>query len=372
MTNKRLTQLILYSLLLLGVIFSLFAPQFPQLIEYGYSTKLYYWTIRQYSLLTGIFPFSLAELIVVGTIAFMIYQTGKAMIMFHKSRKDFIKGLFKTSGRLALMLVLVYLVFNLMWGLNYSRMTFAEISGLPVEPASVNELAELALDLTYRANDLRDQAAEDDQGVMTIPHGLKDMFYRAHLGYERASEIYPELGGSYGRPKGVMMSHYWSYTGISGAFFPFTAEANVNINMPHFMLPATTTHEMAHQRGFAREDEANYIAYLTCTLHPDEDFQYSGVIFALLSTMNALQRYDTETWREIRVLYSDGVNRDLKDWQDYIERYEGPVKELSTSVNNSYLKANRQKDGVHSYGRMVDLLLAEFRVRNHSHELPDE
>jgi len=365
MNHNRLIKWILYSFLLLGVVLSLFAPRFSQLIEYGYSTKLYYWTIRNYSLLTGLFPFSLAELIVLSTIVFMIYQIGRSIVIFNKNRKGFVKGLFKKSGRLALGLVFVYVIFILMWGLNYSRMTFAEISGLPVEPVSVNELAELALDLTHRANDLRSQVAENDRDTMTLPDGIRDMFYRAHLGYEKASEIYPELGGRYGRPKGVRLSHYWSYTGISGAFFPFTAEANVNINMPHFMLPATTTHEMAHQRGFAREDEANYIAYLTCTLHPDADFQYSGVIFALMSTMNALQRHDTETWREIRVLYSEEVNRDLRDWQDYIERYQGPVKQLSTSVNNTYLKANRQKDGVHSYGRMVDLLLAEFRVRKY-------
>jgi hypothetical protein len=70
--SKGLAQLILYPLFALGVIFSLFAPRFSQLIESGYSTKLYFWTIRHYSLLTGLFPFSLAEITVVCTIAFMI------------------------------------------------------------------------------------------------------------------------------------------------------------------------------------------------------------------------------------------------------------------------------------------------------------
>lgn len=366
MNHKRLTRIILYALLLLGVVFSLLAPHFSQLIESAYSTKLYYWMIRPYSLFTGLFPFSLAELIVVGTISLIIYQAVRAIVLFKKGRRNFFKGLFKKSVKLAFFLVSIYLVFNLMWGLNYSRETFAEISGLPVEPASINELAELALHLTHWANDLRGQVTEDEENVTTLPDGIRDMFDRAHLGYEKASEIYPELGGRYGRPKGVILSHFWSYTGISGVFFPFTAEANVNIKLPHFMLPSVTAHEMAHQRGFAREDEANYIAYLTCTLHPDRDFQYSGVISALTSTMNTLHKYDRETWREIRARYSEEVNHDLKAWQDYIDRYEGPVKQVSTRVNNTYLKANRQKDGVRSYGRMVDLLLAEFRVKNHN------
>jgi len=86
---------------------------------------------------------------------------------------------------------------------------------------------------------------------------------------------------------------------------------------------------------------------------------------ALTHTMNALHRYDTETWNKIRSQYSEGVNRDLRDWRDHIERYEGLVEQVSSSVNDTYLKANRQEEGIHSYGRMVDLLLAEFRVSNH-------
>jgi len=127
------------------------------------------------------------------------------------------------------------------------------------------------------------------------------------------------------------------------------------------MLASTTTHEMAHQRGFAREDEANYIAYLTSTLHPDPDFQYSGVMLALTYTMNTLYRYNPETWIEVRNEYSEGVNRDIEDMKKYWTHYQGPIDQISTNINNTYLMANRQKDGVNSYGRMVDLMLAEFR-----------
>lgn len=362
MKLRLLIRPILYSLFAIGLVFSLLAPRFTQLIESGYSTTIYYWTIRPYSLLTGLVPFSLAELVVVGTVGFITYKLVKVVIVISKNPKGFAKELPQKGVRLAALLAVLYLAFNLMWGLNYSRMTFAEISGLPVEPASVNELAELALHLVNWANELREEVVEDEHGVMILANGIQEMFDRAHLGYDQAAEIYPQLRGRYGRPKGVMLSHYWSYTGIAGVFFPFTAEANVNIKMPHFMLPSTTTHEMAHQRGFAREDEANYIAYLTSTLHPDPDFQYSGVMLALTYTMNALYRYDIDAWNYIRVEYSDGVRRDLRDWQEYRNRYEGQVNQVSNSVNNTYLKLNRQEDGVHSYGRMVDLMLAEFRA----------
>ncbi|MCW3488510.1 DUF3810 domain-containing protein [Dethiobacter alkaliphilus] len=346
----------------MGIVFSLAAPQFSRLIESRYSSGIYYWTIRPYSLLTGIFPFSLAELIVVSLVLYFIYKAVRAVAALRTNPRGFATTVPGKGKRLVLTLAVVYLAFSFMWGFNYSRLTFAEISGLPVEPASVEELTELATHLAERANELRVQVAEDGRGVMTLNGDIREMFGRAHLGYEKAAEIYPQLGGRYGRPKGVMLSRYWSYTGIGGMYFPFTAEANVNTNLPHFLIPFTTTHEMAHQRGFAREDEANYIAYLTSTLHPDVDFQYSGTLQALNYTMSALRRYDPEKWSEVRTTYGEGVWRDLEEWQRYRARYDGSVRQVSTRVNNTYLMANRQTDGVHSYGRMVDLMLAEYRT----------
>jgi len=70
------------------------------------------------------------------------------------------------------------------------------------------------------------------------------------------------------------------------SLFPFTGEANVNISMPHTSIPFTACHEMAHQIGFAREDEANFIAYIACKNHPSPDFQYSGILSALINATN--------------------------------------------------------------------------------------
>lgn len=345
----------------LGLLLSLAAPRFPLLIESGYSSTIYSWISSCLSRLTGIFPFSVAELTVVALAIFSLVQIIRGVIALVKKPREFLRNCPRGIGKIALVLVLIYVGFNMLWGLNYSRLSFADISGLPVEPGSAEELAELALALTERANYLRGQVDEDERGIMSLSSGIRQMFAQAETGYHQAADIYPELGGKFGPPKGVFLSHCWSYTGITGMYFPFTAEANVNIDIPHFMLPSTATHEMAHQRGFAREDEANFLGYLACSMHPHVDFQYSGTVLALLNTMNALYKADREAYATVRNEYGDGLNRDLRDWQAYWEQYEGPVEQLSTDINDSYLKANRQQDGVKSYGRMVDLLLAEFR-----------
>jgi hypothetical protein len=158
-----------------------------------------------------------------------------------------------------------------------------------------------------------------------------------------------------------MLSELMNYTGICGVYFPFTGEANVNVSIPETSLPSTAAHEMAHQRGFSREDEANYISYLACTAHPDINYKYSGVLLALIHSMNALYEDDKPDFYKLSENYSDGVRHDIEELNKFWQKYEGPVERTSDKINNAYLKANNQKDGVRSYGRMVDLLIAEHR-----------
>jgi len=196
---------------------------------------------------------------------------------------------------------------------------------------------------------------------MFIDGGYKTVFDRAIEGYDILSKDIKEVGGLYGKPKRILNSKFMSYAGISGIYSPFTFEANVNTLQPDSMIPSTASHEMAHQRGFAREDEANYIAYLTCKASPSKDFQYSGVLLGLIHSMNALYKYDKEAYFTLKEKYSEGVQADLKNINLFWSKYDGPIERTSTKINNAYLKSNYQKDGVYSYGRMVDLLIAEYQ-----------
>lgn len=360
-SRRKLAGFIVWGLVGVGVLLTLVAPAFPALIEKGYSTSLYRWLSRPLSWLTGLFPFSVAEFLVLAAVAFLLYKLIRFIVSAFKNPKTAFRGALRSFGKGVLAVFLLYVTFYMLWGLNYSRLPFAEIIGLETKPSSAAELAALAQLLAEQANALRLKTREDEAGVMTLSTGVSEMLARAKIGFKEAAAIHPVLGGGYGQPKGVVLSRYWSYTGISGAYFPFTGEANVNIDMPPLLLPATAAHEMAHQRGFAREDEANYLAYFVCSLHPDEDFQYSGTVLALVHTMNALYSVDAEAYRAVSRMYSSGLQRDLKNWREYWQRFEGSVEKISSAANDAYLRANRQKDGLASYGRMVDLLLAQFR-----------
>ena len=224
-------------------------------------------------------------------------------------------------------------------------------------------LLSFAASLINSSNTLREKINENQYGVMELPYNKKYILKTAHLGYDKASLKYTKLKGNYGRPKGILLSNPMCYTGITGFYFPFTNEANVNMAEPASFLPFTTAHEMAHQRGFAKEDEANYIAYIACINHPDINFQYSGTLAALSYSFNALQKSDTEKYKKLILTCSKGVLNDLRYNQDFWESYSGPIEKMDDKINDTYLKSQNQQSGTKSYGEMVDLLLAEYRKK---------
>jgi hypothetical protein len=113
-----------------------------------------------------------------------------------------------------------------------------------------------------------------------------------------------------------------------------------------------------------REDEANYIAYIAGMNSDNIELMYSSTLLALISSGNALYGQNTDLYFEIREMYTDGVIRDIRANTDYWAKYEDKViSTISNKINDTYLKANAQEDGVKSYGRMVDLLLAEYKAK---------
>ncbi|MHB1391466.1 MAG: DUF3810 domain-containing protein [Clostridia bacterium] len=362
MRNKKIIGKLTLSLLIpLAMALIYISAKRPALVEKLYSEGVYPPIGRMLSKATGIFPFSVAELIVIFVPAALVVYTLIVFIKFLSKRDNSFMLLIEYAVNILVIISITFFSFVGIWGLNYYRMPFPSIAGLEVKPASVKELEGLCQTLIARANTLRSSVSTDSEGNMDISGSSRDILNNCYKGYDAISHRYPALAGSYGNPKPILLSELMNYTGICGVYFPFTGEANVNISIPESSLPYTASHEMAHQRGFSREDEANYISYLACTAHPDVNFQYSGILLALTNSMNALYQSDQTLYLKLSKNYSKGVLRDLKALNEFWEQYEGPVERTSNRINNTYLKANNQKDGVKSYGRMVDLLIAEHR-----------
>jgi hypothetical protein len=167
--------------------------------------------------------------------------------------------------------------------------------------------------------------------------------------------------GDYGDPKPFPVPELLSWMGISGIFLPFTGEPLVNLGPGDWQLPFTAAHEAAHLRGWAREDEANFLAFEVLKDDPDPRLAYSAWSSALLYVAQGLSsagQQGQEAWARVLPRVSEGVREDWNASFAYWDRFKGPVREASRTVNDLYLKSQGQVDGVRSYGRMVDLLLA--------------
>lgn len=158
----------------------------------------------------------------------------------------------------------------------------------------------------------------------------------------------------------MIVSELLSYQGLSGIYLPFTVEANYNGDMIPYNMPFTACHELSHLRGFMQEDEANFIAFLACIRDENIDFQYSGYMLGWTYCMNALYRMDDESWREVRGLLDKAIEKDLLANNEFWDHYEGVVSEVSNQMNDLYLKANGESEGVQSYSRIVELIAAYY------------
>jgi hypothetical protein len=307
-------------------------------------------------------PCSLAEVVVLAGVLGIVLGA-VSVLVGARWRRWTAAAVVSAAARVLAGAAVADLAFDVLWGFNYDRAPVAALLRYDLAPAPAEELAALRAELLERAAALREGLPEDAAGVLRLTDGRRGALLRAGRGYE-APEValrlpVPRLSAP---PKLVLFSPLMSYLGIGGIFIPFTCEANVNATLPDWEIPFTSAHELAHQRGFAREEEANYVGYLACRAHPDRDFQYSGTFRAALYALSALGQVDRSSYGRLRGRLTAPLPRDLAALAAWHRRYESRLGEVQERVNDAYLKTQGQADGVRSYGRMVDLLLAERRA----------
>jgi len=345
------------------------SARFPIVTEKFYSTAVYPVLSGVFGRIFGFFPFSLFEVllytIIISVICYLIVQI-KKIVRDKSNKKTYILNLIINS---LVFFSIWYSLFVFTCGINYNRLSFSYHSGLNLRESSYSELADLCFELADSANDIRKALPNDESGIMksSFATPYQTAVY-AGKSFANISEKHPILDGYTPRPKPVLSSKLMSYLNITGIFVPFTYECNVNVDILAFDIPATMMHELAHYKGFMREDEANFISYIACLESENAEFIYSGTMLAFIHSSNALYSVDKDTYYEVFSTLSDNVLTDIAANSTYWQQFKGPVAEVATTVNNTYLQVNRQTDGVKSYGRMVDLLLADYRQRHNISE----
>jgi hypothetical protein len=335
----------------------------PHAVEHVYARRLFAWLVAALTALSSRVPFSLAELLVLLLAPLVALRGLRRLARFHRApARPARPARLHPYPYLLPALPAAYLAFLLVWGLNYERWPAARLFQIDAAGGSTRELLALGRELADTAGRERRHLRLDASGVVDLG-APRDVLARAPLGYARLALSHPWLPRLTARPKALWSSVLFSRLGITGIYMPFTGEAHVNVDAPAFLWPATACHELAHQHGLAREDEASFVGYLAGRGHPDADFRYAASFDALGDVLAALNGAAPESARELATTLDAGVGHDLRVLYAWARRHAGPARELARSVNDAYLRTQGQADGVRSYGRVVDLLLADRRAR---------
>lgn len=369
MKRKKQRSLWLLWLFPAGCLLHLWTRLDARAAEYLFARGIYRAVSGILRRITGWIPFSLMELCIVllclGGAAGLVLLS---LWLFRcgREKKNPLPALGRTAVRAACGISALWFFFVITCGANYSRYSYASYSGLTVEESTTEELEEAVKRLAREAGQARAQLAEDEAGVADTGYGsYGEMADAAREAMEKLGEQVEVLDAWYPRTKPIVFSNVMSMTETTGIFCTFTMEANVNRLAPDYTIPAVMCHELSHLQGFMREDEANYITYAACMQSDDPAVRYSGSMLALVYAGNRLYEDDPEAYRRARACYTDGMIRDLQADREYWEPYrDTDMSRISEAVNQIYLKSQDQKDGTKSYGRMVDLLLAQFRKEN--------
>ena len=161
-----------------------------------------------------------------------------------------------------------------------------------------------------------------------------------------------------------MISPLLNYLSTSGYYNPFTGEAQINYQMPVFDRPFTACHEMSHQIGFGREDEANFVGYLAAIRSKERLLKYSAYYEGSIEFLRYIRRRDTLMHHQLKALLNPGVRQDLKTDSAYWVGYAGQIGLMSGKFYDSFLKANNQPAGLRTYNRMIRLTMAFYRKRS--------
>lgn len=259
----------------------------------------------------------------------------------------------------ALILALaVYSGFTLLWGVNYYTGSVTQQMGVSTRNVSVTALTRVTQLFANHLNDTADDVPRNESGLFDVSPDI--IFADGADIYTALEQEYPFLEGPHIQPKPMAFSWLMSEINYTGFFFPFTGEANLNANQPACLLPATIAHELAHVRAVAPEQDCNFLAVRACETSGNVVYAYSGWLLGYIHLSNALYTVDYEAWKTVSTSLSDVVHADLADNSTYWARYDTPAATAANQVYDSFLKSYSQTDGVKSYGRVVDLLVAWY------------
>lgn len=358
---NKVTKRISISIFILIITYTvnLLARQNTALVETYYSRIIYPKVSLFLSRVFGLLDVSSGEVIILVAVIFMILKAGAFF------SNPSMKKLVDETSKLLVTASMIYMLFWILWGLNNYRMPLESNFDYEIEEVSLEELEETAGYLLDNIDYLESHLEFDENNLPVYKGDLDDIRKNSRSYFNRIAAVSDYLAvGIYSKPKAMYFSEIMSRLNYTGIYNPYTAESNVNVNIPKYKIPFVASHEIAHQRGYAGEKEANCLAFISCVESGDYYFEYSGYVSGLVYVTNAIYREDRELYYEIRDKYSENLLAVLNYNHDYWENYKGIASEIGEKNNDIFLKSTGQSEGTKSYGLVVDYLAAYVKNEN--------
>jgi hypothetical protein len=264
----------------------------------------------------------------------------------------------------ALKLVQLYVVFMLIWGLNYQKSSPANSFNLKIDTSyTAVQLDSLSLNLMEELNQTRQLLS--DSLIQKIK--VDQVFRNSILDYNQVENRFPQLHLDKPVLKEAAFPSWGDYLGYLAFYQPITGEAILRTDLPLLTLPYTSCHELAHQMGYASEAEANFIAFVVATESSDALLRYSMLLqmftycqsehLGLIAKTGNFEKWKTIVNRNKSKL-DPKVIADRKKIKDFFIQRQHLLLPASTSLYDQFLQWNKQSKGIKSYDEVLLWVLA--------------
>ncbi len=340
------------------------AGRHPLWVENAYSQGFFLRFSAAFRWMLGAFPFSVGDLLYGIWAGWLVWKSVVWVKRWYAQRQSlqFYVSAIQSAWIFGASL---YLLFNICWGLNYNRKGIAWQMGFHKEKYSLQDLDKINSFLLSKANHTKELL---DQQHYRYPSN-QQLFRRAILAYDSLTPSASFVNYAHPCVKSSLWGWLGNYLGFSGYYNPFTGEAQVNTEMPPFLQPFVSCHEIAHQLGYAKESEASFVGYLAAVASNDTLFQYAAYLDVFVSANVNLYAVDSLSAIRYRNQLSPAVHKDLKQWMDFNEAHQNPIEPMINWVYDKYLKGNEQQQGMMSYNQVTALLIAYYKNQKNNHEI---
>lgn len=328
----------------------------PEAVESYYANGVYPYISGFQRMLFGWIPFSIGDFFYLAAGLWLLHSLIRFLKRIFTKRAD-AAYLKRVGANFLTGVLVVYVSFNLLWGLNYNRRGIDYQLDLQNLDYTNDDLKAVTKLVAMKLNELQ-HASEHTRKDQKKK---KTLFSRAVTAYDNLHTSVPFFNYKFPSVKPSLYSYLGNYLGFTGYYNPFTGEAQVNTTVPLFVRPFTTCHEIGHQLGYAKESEANFAGYLSAISSQDTSFLYSVYFDMFAYCARYLYYADSVYLRQVSDGLSPSVKDDIRELRRFYKKYENPFETAIDRLYSQYLKANEQPSGKMSYNEVVAMLIAYYK-----------